>query len=413
MDTEQAGTAKGDVLTTSVAGKEDIAPGAKIALAHTTPRSEHGKVNVTGVALSILAAIAFVFALQWAHEFFIPLVFGILISYTLNPIVVWLERIKVPRLIGVSLVMLGLLATTAVIAATVYREAQAIITETPMAIYKLSSALKETSDGKPGTLDRLHSLAEAFKEAASSTTATVGTKENNNATEKEQAAAASVAVTPSGFNLNAWLWAGSLSAISLIGQLLMVLFLVFFTLLSGDIFKRKLVKLTGPTLTNKKITVHILDDINRSIQRYMFMLLVMNVSLALITWFVLHWIGLDNSGAWAVAAGLLHVIPYFGPLIAAIAISFAAFLQFESFSMLFLVFGTLLVISAVVGMLMTTWMTGRIAKMNATAVFVALLFGGWLWGVWGLLLCVPLIVVIRVISEHIEGMQSIAELLGE
>ncbi|MEO6986180.1 MAG: AI-2E family transporter, partial [Paralcaligenes sp.] len=87
--------------------------------------------------------------------------------------------------------------------------------------------------------------------------------------------------------------------------------------------------------------------------------------------------------------------------------------QFESFSMMFLVFCASLAISAVVGMLITTWMTGRIAKMNATAVFIALLFGGWLWGVWGMLLCVPLVVVIKVISEHIEGMQPIAELLGE
>src|SRR3546814_19624371 len=92
----------------------------------------------------------------------------------------------------------------------------------------------------------------------------------------------------------------------------MVLFLVFFSLLSGDTFKRKLVRLTGPSLSNKKITVQILDDINTSIQKYMLMLLVTNSLLSLTMWAALHWIGLDNPGAWAVAAGLLHVIPYFG-----------------------------------------------------------------------------------------------------
>ncbi len=410
MDVDQSETA---VLTTSAEGGQGSAPGPKIALAHAMPPSERHKVNVSSVASSILAAIAFVFALQWAHEFFIPLVFGILISYTLNPMVVWLERIKVPRVIGVGFVMLGLLTTTVVVATEVYREAQAIMDETPMAIYKLSTALKRTNDGKLGALGRLRSTTDALKKAASSATDMAADNETKSKARAKSPVIHAAAEKPPGFNLNDWLWAGSLSAIGFVGQLLMVLFLVFFALLSGDTFKRKLVKLTGPTLTNKKITVHILDGINTSIQRYMFMLFVMNISLALITWFVLHWIGLDNSGAWAVAAGLLHVIPYFGPLITAVAIGFAAFLQFESFSMMFLVFGVSLVISAVVGILMTTWMTGRIAKMNATAVFIALLFGGWLWGVWGMLLCVPLIVVIKVISEHVEGMQPIAELLGE
>src|SRR5690606_7654781 len=125
------------------------------------------------------------------------------------------------------------------------------------------------------------------------------------------------------------------------------------------------------------------DDINTSIQKYMFMLLITNILLGLVTWGVLSWIGLENPGAWAVAAGLLHIIPYFGPLIAAAVTGFAAFLQFESFSMMLLVVAATLAIASIVGTLVTTWMTGRIAKMNAMAVFVALLFGGWLWGVWG------------------------------
>ncbi|MCD9473056.1 hypothetical protein CJF26_21425 [Photobacterium phosphoreum] len=264
--------------------------------------------------------------------------------------------------------------------------------------------MKRSSAEALGTLDRLRSTRDALKQAASAATGTSAESTDDTDAKTRQAPE---------FNLTNWLWAGSLSVMGFAGQLLMVLFLVFFALLSGDTFKRKLVKLTGPTLTNKKITVHILDDINKSIQRYMFMLLVTNVCLALVTGLALQLIGLDNAGAWAVAAGLLHVVPYFGPLIAATATAFAAFLQFESFSMMFLVFGVLLTISTVVGMFMTTWMTGRIAKMNATAVFIALLFGGWLWGVWGLLLCVPLIVVIKVVSERIEGMQWIAELLGD
>ena len=91
----------------------------------------------------------------------------------------------------------------------------------------------------------------------------------------------------------------------------------------------------------------------------------------------------------------------------------AAFMQFDSLSMPLLVAGASLAISTIVGMLVTTWMTGKIAKMNAAAVFISLLFWAWLWGVWGMLLSIPIIVIVKVVSEHVEQLHPVAELLGE
>jgi predicted PurR-regulated permease PerM len=199
----------------------------------------------------------------------------------------------------------------------------------------------------------------------------------------------------------------------LLGQAAMVLFLTFFLLLSGDTFKRKLVRLTGPSLSNKKITVHILDDINASIQRYMFMLLATNVLVGLLTWIALRWIGLENAGAWAVAAGLLHVIPYFGPAITATALGMAAYMQFDALSTTLLVAGFSLAIATVVGTFVTTWMTGRIARMNTAAVFISLLFWTWLWGVWGMLLSMPITVIVKVVAQRVEQLEPVAELLGD
>lgn len=357
-------------------------------------------------ALTILAVLAFVFALQWARDFFIPLVFGILIAYTLNPVVIWLERLRLPRALASAVVMLALLGSSTLVASSVYNEAQAIMDELPIATYKLTSALRRLDDGEQGPLDKLRSAADALKKAAN---ADGGAADPAPSVQPPPA----VLIKQPDFDLNDWLLAGSKSAAAFIGQLTMVLFLVFFALVSGNTFKRKLVKLTGPSLSNKKITVQILDDINSSIQKYMLMLLVTNTMLGLLTWLALHWIGLDNAGAWALVAALTHIIPYFGSMIAMTAIAFAAFLQFESFSMMLLAAFATLAISTLVGMLVSTWMTGRIAKMNAMAVFVALLFGAWLWGVWGMLLCVPVIVVIKVISQHVEDLHALAELLSE
>jgi predicted PurR-regulated permease PerM len=226
-------------------------------------------------------------------------------------------------------------------------------------------------------------------------------------------AATHVIVDAPAFKLSSFLWQGSIGALGAMSEAVMVAFLVFFLLLGGDTFKRKLVRLTGPSLAKRKITVQILDDINGSIQKYMFMMLATNVLVALLSWIAFSWIGLENAGAWAVAAGLLHIIPYLGPGVTAAATAMAVFTQSESFGMALVVAGASMAIATVVGTFVTTWMVGRIAQMNSAAVFISLLFWAWLWGVWGMLLAIPIIVIVKVVSEHVEQLHPVAELLGE
>ncbi|MRW94233.1 AI-2E family transporter [Duganella sp. FT80W] len=359
-------------------------------------------VNARGLALGVIATVAFLFALQWSRDFLVPLVLGILITYTLSPLVCWLERIRIPRVIGATLVTAAILGGSVLVIDKVQGEFQAIVDELPTAGHKLSRLLSERlHSGGPSALQRIQDVAVELQQA------TAG------AQEKRAARRATAPVADSSFPVMNWIWAGSMGVMGFLSQATMVIFLVFFLLLSGDTFKRKLVKLTGPSLTKKKITVHILEDINSSIQKYMLMLLVTNALLALLMWAALRWIGLENAGAWAIVAGLLHLMPYFGPLLIMLATGIVAFLQFESLQMSFLVMGASLAIATLVGTVVATWMTGRFARMNAAAVFVSLLFWGWLWGVWGLLLGVPIIVIIKVVAERVEGMEVVAELLGE
>ena len=364
-------------------------------------------VNARGLSLGILATIAFVFALQWAQKFFVPLLLGILIAYTLNPVVRWLERWHIRRIIGATLVTAVIVGA---MAGTLYRlqgEFFNILDELPNLTTKVTRILTNTS-GQRSTLQQMQAAAAEIERAANN----VGADAKRLAQQRRQypppAAAAS-----SPIRVMDWVLAGSMSLAAFMSQATMVVFLVFFLLLAGDTFKRKLVKLTGPSLTRKKVTVHILDDINTSIQNYMFMLLVTNILLALLMWGALRLIGLENAGAWAAFAGVAHLMPYFGPLVITVATGMAAFLQFETLSMVMLVAGASLVIATLVGMVVATWMTGKIARMNPAAVFVSLLFWGWLWGVWGLLLGVPVVMVLKVVAERVEGMEVVSELLGE
>jgi predicted PurR-regulated permease PerM len=280
-----------------------------------------------------------------------------------------------------------------------------IIDELPTLTHKVTKLLAAAASGQ-STIQQVQKAAAEIEQA----TASVG--QNKDARLIQRRPALSQSHSPA-FRITDWLLAGSVGLASFITQATMVLFLVFFLLLAGDTFKRKLVKLTGPSLTRKKVTVHILDDINTTVQNYMFMLLVTNILLALMMWVALRAIGLENAGAWAIFAGVTHIMPYVGPLLITTATGLVAFLQFESLRMVILVAGASMGIATLVGMVVATWMTGKIAKMNPAAVFVSLLFWGWLWGMWGLLLGVPVVMIIKTVAERVEGMEIVAELLGE
>lgn len=363
----------------------------------------HLPVDARGISLTILATVAVIYTLDWAQPFFISLMMGVLIAYTLNPLVVALERIKIPRVLGASIVTVGVVCVLGLGAYALRGQVQTILEELPVAASKVSQALTHLRKGAFSNVQNVQAAATVLEKAT--TQADVPGVNKPRATH--------VVIDQPTFKLSSFLWVGSRGVLTFIGQAAMVLFLVFFFLLGGDMFKRKLVRLTGPTLTKKRITVAILDDINESIQKYMFMLFLTNALVGLLTWLALHWIGLENAGAWAVAAALLHLIPYAGPALTAVILGVAGFMQSDSISLGLFAAGASLVIATFIGAFVTTWMTGRFAKMNTAAVFVSLLFWAWLWGVWGMLLGIPIIVIIKVISQHIEQLHPLAELLGE
>ncbi len=370
--------------------------------ASTMPAKE--MMQVKNVALVILTTLAVIFALDWAQSFVITMLLGVLLAYTLNPVVKWLEYIKIPRVIGSSLVIIFLIVSIGFAGFTLRGQVQSIISKLPEVSAKLTAAFA-SKRGEPLTnIQKVQIAASQVENATDSVTNAVAPKKNQRV---------HVVVDERKFKIGDVLWRGSLGVFGFIGEAITMIFLAYFLLLSGDTFKRKLVRLTGPSLSKRKITVNILEDINNSIQSYMFMLLVTNVMIGLAMWITFRLIGLENAGAWAVAAGFLHVVPYFGPVVTAAATGIAANMQFDSIYMAMLVSGATMVIATLIGVFLTTWMTGRIAKMNSAAVFISLIFFTWLWGVWGMLLGIPIIVIIKVACVHIEHLQPVAEILGE
>jgi predicted PurR-regulated permease PerM len=192
-----------------------------------------------------------------------------------------------------------------------------------------------------------------------------------------------------------------------------VLLLAYFLLASGDHFRRKLVQLVGPSLSAKKDAVRILEEIDVQIQRYLLATVGANILVGISTWLVLESLGVQQAGAWGVASGVLHFIPYLGPVLLAIACGLAGFMQFDTVFDALTVAGATLVVSATVGSLIMTWLQGRLARVNTAVLFIALLFFGWLWGIWGLLLGGPLVAIAKVICDRVEPLKPAGELLGQ
>ena len=131
------------------------------------------------------------------------------------------------------------------------------------------------------------------------------------------------------------------------------------------------------------------------------------------TWLAFHGVGLSHPAAWGVAAGVFNSIPYFGPVIVAAGTFVVAFVQFGTVSMGAYVSAISLAITSIEGWLLTPWLTSRTAKTNEVAVFVGLIFWSFVWGLWGTLLAVPMLVAVKACCDRIDDLKPFAELLGE
>jgi predicted PurR-regulated permease PerM len=387
--------------TATVAGAP--ADGEKPIIVSLSPDAPVTRIDARGAALVTIAVLATLFGLQAAAEFVVPVVVGVLLAYALDPAVSGLARWHVPRWLGAMLVMLLLVGGTALGIYALRHQAQSIIDQVPTVVSKFERVGEAfDSTGKGFGFDGIRRAADALQKATDQATGSAPAPKGT-----------VVVVQQPSMQVKDFFVSGGRSVLAMCGQLVMVLFLAYFILLSGDKFKRKFVKIAGKTLSDKKITVQMFDQINLSIQRFMAMLLISNGLLALVSWGTYRLIGLDNAGTWGIVAGVLHVIPYFGPVVVAFATGAAALLQFGSIGMALAVGGATIGIAAVVGIALTTWMAGRIAKMNTVAVFVGLLLFGWMWGVWGVLLSVPIVVIVKVVADHVEDLKALSEFLGD
>ena len=362
----------------------------------------HMPVDVRNVSLVVLAILASLFVLQWARAVFIPLMLSVLLSYAFSPLINWLEAKRLPRWLTSAVLLLGILGAMGSGAYLLRLEAARLITALPAAAQKLGQALKSNNGKSDNALETVQKAAAQIEQATRDSAAATGAARG----------ATRVLIEPPRFNIKDYLWTGTIGLFALIGQVAVVVFLTYFLMLSGDAFRRKLVKLTGPSLSKKKITLQALYEITGQIQRYLQVQLLTSLLVGVLTGLVLLFLGLENATTWGVVAGVLNLVPYIGSLITAAASALVAFLQFGSMNMAFAVGGASIVIHTLVGNLLTPWLTSRASQLSPVAVFMGLLAWGWLWGVWGLLLGIPILMMVKSVCDRVEDLKPIGEFLG-
>jgi predicted PurR-regulated permease PerM len=361
-------------------------------------------IGIRSLSLTVIAIVAAIFALQYGRQFFIPLVISVLVSYALDPVVSWVARRGVPRALAAALVLLLVVGTIGTGAYSLRDEAATIVQQLPEAAQRLRAALrKDRRANRGGTIEQVQKAASELSQAASEATASTPPPKGVLRVQVEEPAV----------RVSDYLWWSSAGILTFAGQTVSVLFLVYFMLMSGDLFKRKLVQVTGPTLTKKKITVQILDEISQQIERFLFVQVLTSAIVAVASWIAFRAIGLEQAGIWAIAAGVFNSIPYFGPVVVTGGIAIISFMQFGTIGMAAFVAAVALAITSLEGFLLTPWLTSRAASMNPVAIFIGLLFWSWLWGVWGTLLAVPMLMVLKAVCDRIEDLQPVGELLGD
>ena len=363
----------------------------------------HMPVDVRSASLVVLAVLASVFALRWGQAVFVPLMLSLLLNYALSPLVERLHRWYVPRWIGAAAILLGLFGGLGWTGYSLSGSASQLLDSLPVAAQKLGQAMRRDKNASATPLDSVQQAAAQLEKAA----------EENSARVASRKGVARVVIERPGFNVRDYLVSGTVGLLNALGQLTLVAFLTYFALCSGDTFRRKLIKITGPSLQKKKVTVHVLDDITRNIERYLLVQILVSGLVGLATGLAFWLLGVENAAVWGIIAAVTNLIPYIGSVIVLVAAGLMAFLQFSSIEMALLVGGVSLAIHTVVGNLLMPWLTSRTSRMNPVAVFVGVIFWGWLWGIWGLLLGIPITMVIKSICDRVEDLQPIGELLGE
>lgn len=339
----------------------------------------------TRTLIAMLVVLMVLYTCYLASELIVPIVLAIFLGLCGNPVVARLQRLYVPRWIGALFVVLGGLWAAGYGASVLL----------PPAADWVRAAPSELRHHIP----RLRELAKPFEEAGKAT----ASFEELASMGPPRRAPAQVEVVDKQNTMVTMLS----EAPRFMGSVLAVVILSYFFMVYGEDLLRRFVTVI-PGWRTKRVTVDILRSIQVDISRYIFTITLINLAVAVVCASALYWLGLDPIDAllWGVVAGVMNFAPYIGPMMAAIAFLLVGLVGFDSLPQAMAVPGVFLLIHLIEGQLVTPVILGKRLAISPVIVMVWLFLWGWMWGIAGLLLAVPMLVCFKIYCSRVESMKA-------
>ena len=362
------------------AAAEALAPQAPPAAPPARPLAAPGPSRL----LRVLVLFAVLYTCYFAASLILPVVLAAFFALLLSPLVRRAPLRWLPRALSALLLVGGLLGTIGAVGVFVAEPASDWARKVPFVIRDAAPKLK-------AMIEPLH---QARRASASLDTLTGG----------EQAAGAQeVVIRPPAPDL--------LSATPrVLGSLLAVVLLTFSFLVFGDDLLRKLMELR-PTRAQKRVTAEIVQRIQSDLSRYMLTISATSIALGAATAVTLAWLGVADPLLWGVLAAALNLTPFIGPLVMAVLLALVGLSGFDTLGDAFLPAAGYLLLHGLESQLLTPLVLGRTMRINPLAIILWLMVWGWLWGVVGLLVAVPMLVCLKIVAARVEGWQPWARML--
>jgi predicted PurR-regulated permease PerM len=338
------------------------------------------RASVIGIFLMMLVG-----ALYFAQDLLIPLALAFMLSVLLSPIVRFFGRIGVPDGISAVVLVLTLLGFIAIGGWSLSGPVSQWVTDAPRIGFEIQEKLISLR-GWFGFVEQVSQQVDQMS-GDDPTVQRVILKEPG------------------------LLKSAATGMPQIVAKTGLTLVLLLFLLASGDLFREKLVRVL-PTLSDKKRAVSISRDIERETSRYLLTITGINIITGTAVGLGLWAIGMPNPLLWGVLAAFLTYIPYLGALIGISLVGAVALASFDSFSYALLAPAIYFGVAVLEGQLFTPMIVGNRLEMNPVAILIAVAFWGWLWGFIGALMAVPMLVMIKVISDYVEGMEPVGRFLA-
>jgi predicted PurR-regulated permease PerM len=340
-----------------------------------------------GFAVKGLFILALFYTFYFARSLLLPIVLALLLSLILSPAVRALKRMYVPEPLGAAMVVAGLSALLVWGLVQLFEPATDWLAKAPK--------IAEQVERKLSTLRKsVEQVTSAAAQVEALTTVEADEKRSPQV----------IAKRPS---LLSRVLTGTQSVVIAAGATVVLL---FFILASGDLFMRKLVRVL-PTFEDKKTAVSVARTIQSAIARYLFTITCINVGLGVATGIALHFIGMPNPILWGVMVAVFNYVPYIGPAVSGTVLTVVAFLSFEHMNDVLLVPAVYFALETIEGHFITPILTGRSLTLNPVMIFLSMLLWGWIWGVVGALMAVPILMTLKIFCDHVESLHGLGEFL--